>query len=231
MDDRGACKHGQCYLSKWLWLSMAQHANRAAWSPGRLLPRSFSPSDCLCIYFESVQVCVCVWGPGSFKHCSKSIALIKGITSQKKEKQETHTQAALRSSVKLDKSEIYKVNVCHIANDNTRKRFLEQKKNIAAKIKERKERYVFTMSPGFVSVPLWWRTILFLGQPTLNLASESHRLVTVVGSGPNLIQAHAYCICICACVQVYCMYCICECLCVSVHACHHKRVVGWFTSR
>lgn len=74
--------------------------------------------------------------------------------TEKRKTRNTHTQAALRSSVKLDKSEIYKANVCHIANDNTRKRFLEQKKNIAAKIKERKERYVFTMSPGFVSVPL-----------------------------------------------------------------------------
>lgn len=53
--------------------------------------------------------------------------------------------------MKLEKSEIYKANVCHIANGNTIERLSErqQKENIPAKIKERKERYVFTISPAF----------------------------------------------------------------------------------
>lgn len=121
--------------------------------PGCLFPHLFPPSDCLCICFRSVQsvrcVCVCVRS-GSFKHCSKSIALIKGITSQKREKK---TQAALRSSVKLEKSELYKANVCHIANDNTVERLLEQqqKENHTDRRKERVLR--FHNLTSFLSVP------------------------------------------------------------------------------
>lgn len=68
VDDRGACKRGQCYSSKWLWLSAARllHVQRVRLSPGASPPIHLSPSDCLCIFiFESVQFCeVCVWGPG-----------------------------------------------------------------------------------------------------------------------------------------------------------------------
>lgn len=67
---------------------------------------------------------------GSFKHCSKSIALIKKASlHRKKEKEIKHKLfffSFLRSSVKLEKSEIYKANFCHVANDNTIERLSEQ---------------------------------------------------------------------------------------------------------
>lgn len=86
MDNKGACKLSQCYFSKWLWLSTARAG------PGRPSLGAYSPP------FISLPLIVCafifslyrLWGvcvrSGSFKHCSKSIALIKGITSQKREK-------------------------------------------------------------------------------------------------------------------------------------------------
>lgn len=71
-------------------------------SPGAPTFPGLSPSDCLCIYL------VCTGGvygrSGSFKHCSKYIALIIGITSQKRQKKKQTTQAAVRSSVKLQKA-------------------------------------------------------------------------------------------------------------------------------
>lgn len=128
----------------------------------------FSPSDCLCIYFRSVQFvrCECVRS-GSFKHCSKSIALIKGITSQKREKKKN--TSCFEEQCEARKSEIYKANVCHFANNNTIERLLELRKKpiIQAKIKERKERYVFTISPALSVYLADDETYFFLGQPIL----------------------------------------------------------------
>lgn len=108
----------------------------------------FSPSDCLCIYFRSVQFvrCECVRS-GSFKHCSKSIALIKGITSQKREKKNHKLLWGVVWSSK--KRDIQSKCLSHCKQQYHREAFRAKKKKIIqAKIKERKERYVFTISPA-----------------------------------------------------------------------------------
>lgn len=75
------------------------------------------------------------------------------FTEKKRETKET--QAALRSSVKLERAKYTKQMFVTLQNDNTRERLLEpqQKRTYRihtyAKIKERKERYVFTISPAF----------------------------------------------------------------------------------
>lgn len=208
-------------------MALAQHG--PACQPGRLKPRAPVTPFILSLWLSVhlFWVCTGVWGPGSFKHCSKSIALIKGITSQKREKQETHTQAALRSSVKLDKSEIYKANVCHIANDNTRKRFLEQKNNIAAKTKERALRFHYVTRFCQCTSLMMNHTVSGPAnvQPGLQVPPVGHSGGVWPKSYPGTCILYMH---MCMCTG---MYCICECLCVSVYACHHKRVVGWFTSR
>lgn len=103
--NRGACKHSQCHFLKFFSFyiffpksSDSTRPRKSTREKTRRLRHSclfhlihLSPSDCLCIYlfifFESVQFCeVCVWGPGHSNTAAKSIALIKGITSQKEKK-------------------------------------------------------------------------------------------------------------------------------------------------
>lgn len=180
---------------KWLWLSTA---NRAAWAWVPTPPSISLPLIvCAFIFFSLYSLRgVCVRS-GSFKHCSKSIALIKGITSQKRGEK---TQAALRSSVKLEKAR-YTEQMFVTLQTTIPERLSErqQKKDKPAKIKERKERYVFTISPAFSVYRADDESYCF-GPASVHLASKSHWLVTVVGSDPYFILAHAY-MQICACVQ------------------------------
>lgn len=140
--------------------------------PGCLLPASISLPLIVCAFILSLYSfarCVCEVR-GSFKHCSKSIALIKGITHNKDKKRKT--EAAFRSSVKLEKARYTEQMCCHIANGNTiEKLFHNNKKEHTGKRKERKERYVFTILPACLAYPADDKSYCFfwIGQCSLGL--------------------------------------------------------------
>lgn len=131
------------------------HRTVRAWVPSPLI--HLSPSDCLCIYFESVQFvrCVCERS-GSFKHCSKSIALIKRHHfTDKRERNKTQAVSFFFWGVvwSLKKRDIQSKFLSHCKQRYHREAFrttTKKRENIPAKIKGRKESYVFTISPAFL---------------------------------------------------------------------------------
>lgn len=79
------------------------------------VPLSISLPLIVCAFVLSLYS---LWGvcvrSGSFKHCSNSIASIKGITSQKRGGKNRNT-SCFEEYCEAWKSKIYKANVCHIA--------------------------------------------------------------------------------------------------------------------
>lgn len=115
-------------------------------SLGACSPLSLSPSDCLCIYFESVQFVRCVCEVRVIQTLQQVYCFDKRHHFTEKRGK---TQTALRSRVKLERAR-YTEQIFVTLQTTIPERLLEhqQKTDKAAKIKERKERYVFTISPA-----------------------------------------------------------------------------------
>ncbi len=157
---------------------------------------------------------VCVWGPGHSKHCSKSIALIKGITSQKREKKKHKLLWGVVWSLK--KRDIQSKCLSHCKQQYHREAFrATTEKIIPAEIKERALR--FHNLTSFLSVPCWWRIILFSGQPILTWPpnppiGHSGRVRPISYPGKSIYA----CMYMCAGILYVLCMCMFVCLCICM---------------
>lgn len=208
VKNRGACKRSQRYF-----LKMGPGPTREPGSVFNLGACSIihlSPSDCLCIYIESIQLVRCVCEVRVIQTLQQFYCFDKRHHFTEKRRETKETQAALRSSVKLEREKYTKQMFVTLHNDNTIERLSEQQGNRTyrihtyAKIKERKLR--FHNLTSFFSVPCWWWITLLSGQPH----SSGHQIPLVGHSGGVWPISYSgtciYSMCMCTvCVKVYCL--------------------------
>lgn len=169
-------------------MALAQHGpgQTGPPEPGCLFPPFISLPLIVCAFIFSLYR---LWGvcvrSGSFKHCSKSIALIKGITSQKREKKKNHK--LLWGVVwSLKKRDIQSKCLSHRKRQYHREAFRNDKKRTYRLKQMKGKSATFSQSHQHSQCTSLMMNHIVFGPANVHLASKSHRCVTVVGSDPYL---------------------------------------------